>query len=194
MAGYTTLGIPTYGDADPIQGGDQMTAIATAVNSLLSKTQTVGVAAFLDGLADGEKSTSSTNQFTGHATTGYTSAHSGAEILVPTTNLTYGKILLPAGYTALAWGQATVAGNDGAVACGIGYHTNVAATVPTSTGVIGETLTYVGPAQYGNVMCAPSLVTNTGSTSRYYGLYIRSSSGATIQNARFGMIFLTIPN
>lgn len=194
MAGYTPLGIPTYDATDPIQGSNQMSAISESVDNLIAQTQTVGVAAFLDGLTNSAQTTSSTNRFVGGMVTGYTAQHSGASYPVPSTTLSYGKILLPPGYTALAWGQVTVAGNDGTIACGVGYHTNVAATVPTANAVSGETLTYVGPAQYGNVQCAPCLVTNTGSTSRYYGLYVRSSSGATIQDATFGMIFLTIPN
>ena len=195
MAGTTSAGLPLIYDTDPIDGAGAISALSNRVTGHVRTLASVGgvVQLYVDTFV----APGSTNKFiigkvASADTLDVSSNYAGSQLQ---KNTTYGKIGLPAHCTALAWGFAQYASSPSVTyAFGIGYHTNVAATVPVAGDVLELLFGEGTTGMFRTSTVGPFVVTNDSSQTRWYSLFGRAATEPTPQKAAFGMMLLNGPN
>lgn len=195
MAGTTSAGLPLIYDTDVIDGASTISALSNRATGHVRTLASVGGATQL--YVDPFVAPGSTNKFiigkvTSADTIDVSSNYAGTQLQ---KNTTYGKIGLPAGCTALAWGFAQYSSSPSVTyAFGIGYHTNVAATVPVTTDTLELLFGEGTSGMFRTSTVGPFVITNDSSQTRWYSLFGRAATAPTPGKAAFGMMLLNGPN
>lgn len=195
MAGTTSAGLPLVYDTDVIDGASTISALSNRVTGHVRTLASVGsvVQLYVDTFVE----LGTTNKFLiGKVASAdaidISSNYAGTQLK---KNTTYGKIGLGAHCTALAWGFVQYSSNP-SVTCafGIGYHTNVAATVPVTTDTLELLFGEGTSGMFRTQGVGPFVVSNDSSQTRWYSLFGRAATAPIPGKAAFGMMLLNGPN